>query len=43
MFPAVKKAAISGGSYSSGYRDQRLYKGIRVVEIVIVEDVLVLA
>ena len=39
----MKKAAISGGSYSSGHRDQRLYKGIRVVEIVIVEDVLVLA
>ena len=42
--PAMKKAAISGGSYeSSGHRDQRLYKGIRVVEVVIVEDVLVLA
>ena len=44
MSPAMKKAAISGGSYvSSGHRDQRLYKGIRVVEVVIVEDVLVLA
>ena len=41
--PAMKKAAISGGSYSSGHRDQRLYKGVRVVEVVIVEDVLVLA
>ena len=32
----MKKAAISGGSYSSGH-------GVRVVEVVIVEDVLVLA
>ena len=39
----MKKTAISGGSYSSGHRDQRLYKGVRVVEVVIVEDVLVLA
>ena len=44
MSPAMKKATISGGSYvSSGHRDQRLYKGVRVVEVVIVEDVLVLA
>ena len=31
-----------GGASSSGHHDQRLYKGVRVVEVVIVEDVLVL-
>jgi|UPI0008310094 hypothetical protein len=38
----MKKAALSGGTYTFGHTGQKLYKGIRVVEIVIVEDVLVL-
>ena len=40
----MKKAALVGGSYYFGTKcPKALYKSVRVVEVVIVEDVLVLA
>ena len=39
----MKKAAISGGGETSGHFVQKsLYKGVRIVHVVVVEDVLVL-
>ena len=43
IYPAMKKAALAGGSYYFGTKcPKALYKSVRVVEVVIVEDVLVL-
>ena len=39
----MKKAALVRRQERSGHGVQRLYKGVRVVQVVIVEDVLVLA
>jgi hypothetical protein len=46
VFPAMKKAAISGGRlHTSGHFVPKscLCKGVRIVDVIIIEDVLVLA